>query len=319
MKLTAPERDRRDVGERMQVLAEGLRFPEGPVALDDGSVLVVEIERQTLSRVTPDGRVEVVAHVPGGPNGAALGPNGTVFVCNNGGFEWHRDGLGLRPHGVPSSYVSGSIDVVDLATGKVERLYDRCGEFPLRGPNDLVFDAFGGFYFTDLGKRADRHMDRGFVYWARADGSEIREVVQAMTTPNGVGLSPDGAELYVAETDTGRIWAFEVTGPGQVRKRTWPSPSGGRLVVGLGGYRRFDSLAVAGSGTIYAAGVESCSIVEVPPDGSYVRDHPAPDLLTTNICFGGPDMRAAYITLSQTGKLVTDRWREPGLRLQHQA
>lgn len=303
----------------MQVLADGLRFPEGPIAMDDGSVLLVEVERQTLSRVTPDGRVEIAARVPGGPNGAALGPGGKVFICNNGGFEWHEDSNGLRPHGVPASYVSGSIDVVDLATGKAERLYDRCGEFPLRGPNDIVFDARGGFYFTDLGKRGGRQMDRGFVYWARADGSEIREVVQAMTTPNGIGLSPDGAELYVAETDTGRIWAFEIAAPGEVRKLPWPSPCGGRLVVGLGGYRRFDSLAVAASGNIYAAGVESCSVVETPPDGSYVRDHPTPDLLTTNICFGGGDMRTAFITLSHTGRLVVTRWREPGLRLHHQA
>ena len=53
-------------------------------------------------------------------------------------------------------------------------------------------------WFTDLGKARDRDMDRGAVYWARSDGSEIREVVQPITTPNGIGLSPDEKTLYAS-------------------------------------------------------------------------------------------------------------------------
>lgn len=302
----------------MRVVAEGLRFPEGPIALADGSVLLVEIERQTLSRVTPAGQVEVVAQVPGGPNGAAIGPDGRVYICNNGGMGWLRDGGRLRPHGVPPGYQGGSIDVVDLATGKVSRLYERCGEHRLLGPNDIVFDASGGFWFTDLGKRRDRDMDRGFVYWARADGSEIRQASGPMLTPNGIGLSPDGKTLYVAETDTGRVWGFEVLGPGELRRLPWPSPNGGRIVCGLGGYARFDSLAVSASGKVCAATVEGCSIAEITPETGAVRHHAVPDLLTTNICFGGPDLRTAYVTLSHSGCLGAIDWHEPGLALAHQ-
>jgi gluconolactonase len=302
----------------MRIIAEGLRFPEGPIAMPDGSVLLVEIERQTLSRVTPDGRVEVMAQVPGGPNGAAIGPDGRVYICNNGGMGWVREGGRLRPHGVPAGYDGGSIDVVELASGKVTRLYDRCAEHRLLGPNDLVFDAHGGFWFTDLGKRRERDMDRGFVYWARADGSEIRQVTGAMLTPNGIGLSPDGGTLYVAETDTGRIWSFEVTGPGQLRRLPWPSPNGGRIVAGLGGYGRFDSLAVSSSGNVCAATVEGCSIAEISPATGLLRHHAVPDMLTTNICFGGPDLRTAYVTLSHTGCLGSMDWHEPGLRLVHE-
>ena len=68
------------------VLARGLQFPEGPVAMADGSVLVVEIRRGTLTRVDVDGKVEVVATPGGGPNGAAIGPDGACYLCNNGGF-----------------------------------------------------------------------------------------------------------------------------------------------------------------------------------------------------------------------------------------
>src|SRR5205823_14682941 len=72
----------------VRVLATDLQFPEGPVAMLDGSVLLVEIRGQRLTRVWPDGRKEVVAQIPGGPNGAAIGPVGKCYACNNGGVSW---------------------------------------------------------------------------------------------------------------------------------------------------------------------------------------------------------------------------------------
>src|SRR5712671_7876425 len=72
----------------VRVLATGLEFPEGPVVLPDGSVVLVEIRGQRLTRVWPDGAKEVVAEIPGGPNGAAIGPDGKCYISNNGGFTW---------------------------------------------------------------------------------------------------------------------------------------------------------------------------------------------------------------------------------------
>ena len=151
-------------------VASGLRFPEGPIALDDGSVLLVEIERRTLSRVSPDGAVDVVAECGGGPNGAAFGPDGKVYVANNGGFEWHEVGGGiLLPGNQPDDYIGGRIQRVDVKTGRVDDLYTACDGHPLRGPNDIVFDATGGFWFTDHGKIRERERDRGGLYYARPD------------------------------------------------------------------------------------------------------------------------------------------------------
>jgi gluconolactonase len=223
----------------------------------------------------------------------------------------------LRPIGQADDYSGGRIEAVDLRSGAVEVLYTETDKGPLKGPNDLVFDREGGFYFTDLGKVRAHEMDRGAVYYAKADGSLIREVVFPIFTPNGIGLSPDGRVLYVAETETARLWAFDLKGPGAIERHPFPSPYGGRLVVGLGGYNRFDSLAVDAQGNICVATLVNGGITIVSPDGSSVRHIPMPDRWATNICFGGPDLRTAYITLSSTGRLVAMPWDRPGLRLNY--
>ena len=298
-------------------IASGLRFPEGPVAMPDGSIVLVEIARGTLIRVAPDGARSVVAELGGGPNGAAIGPDGRCYVCNNGGFKWVDDETGLRPIGQADDYSGGRIECVDLATGAVETLYRESDKGPLKGPNDLVFDGEGGFYFTDLGKVRAREQDRGAVYYARADGSLIREIVFPIFTPNGIGLSPDGKTLYVAETETARLWAFGLEAPGEILREPWPSPHGGRLVAGVGGYQRFDSMAVDSAGTICVATLVNGGITAISPDGSAVRHLPMPERWVTNICFGAPDLRTAYVTLSSTGRLVAFEWERPGLALHH--
>jgi gluconolactonase len=299
----------------IRTLAEGLGFPEGPVALPDGSVLLVEIFAGTLTCISPDGAKTVVARPGGGPNGAALGPDGKCYVCNNGGFRWHVEGSHRRPLMQADDYRGGRIERVDLKTGEVETLYRATGEVPLKGPNDLVFDKHGGFYFTDLGKVRAREMDRGAVYYAKADGSFIDEVAFPMVTPNGIGLSPDEKTLYVAETESARLWASDIAEPGIVEKQPWPSPHGGRLVAGVGGYQRFDSLAVDAEGRICVATLVNGGITVISPDGRHVEHHSMPDLMTTNICFGGPGLKTAFVTLSWTGRLAAVDWPAAGLKL----
>jgi gluconolactonase len=303
----------------LREITTGLRFPEGPVAMPDGSVLVVEIERRCLTRVLPDGTKEGVATPGGGPNGAAIGPDGRCYICNNGGFEFIQDpDHGLRPVSQAWDYSGGRIERIDLQTGAVEVLYRGTPEVQLRGPNDIVFDAHGGFYFTDLGKRRQRDLDYGAVFYARADGSLIRQLAFPMVTPNGIGLSPDGRTLYVAETEAARVWAFDIVEPGVVDRKPWPSPHGGRLIAQPGGaYQRFDSLAVEANGNICVATLAHGGITIISPDGKSIEHVPMPDMHTTNICFGGPDLKTAYVTLSGSGRLVACDWPRPGLALNY--
>ena len=298
-----------------RVVATGLRFPEGPVALPDGTVLVVEIERGTITRISPDGTVTVVAEPGGGPNGLALGADGKLYICNNGGFAWHREGIKARPVGIADDYSGGRIERLDLKSGRIEVLYSKCDGRPLNGPNDIVFDRLGGFYFTDLGKVRGRIMDRGAVYYAKTDGSLIREVIFPIMTPNGIGLSPDDATLYVAETEPARLWRFRILEPGRLEKLPFPSLNGGALVHGAGGFQRFDSLKVEADGHVCVATLINGGITVIAPDGSGAYHVPGDDPYVTNLCFGGPDMRTVYSTWSWDGRLAVARWPRPGLKL----
>jgi len=299
---------------QLDLVTEGLQFPEGPIATADGSVILVEIRRQTLTRVLPNGKQEIIARLGGGPNGAAIGPDGAVYVTNNGGFQWHigPDGS-VAPHGTALDYKTGSIQRVDPKTGAVTTLYEQCDGRKLNGPNDIVFDASGGFWFSDLGKSDGESMHLGQVFYARPDGSKITRVREGMVTPNGVGLSPDQRTLYVAETHTSRVWAFAIERPG-VLAATGGLFSPGKVLGPLPGYQLLDSLAVEAGGKVCVATLVNGGITAFDPAGG-TEHFPVPDPITTNLCFGGADLRDAWITASSSGKLYKCRWPRPGLKL----
>jgi gluconolactonase len=303
----------------IRILASELKFPEGPAVLADGSVIFTEIAGGTIRRIARDGTLSVAAVTGGGPNGIAVGPDGALYICNNGGSRYRRESAALTymSAGLAEDYAGGYIQRVDLASAEVRVLYTHCGDHRLSAPNDIVFDAHGGFYFSDIGKRHKRHREMGGLYYATIDGSSIREVAYPAGTANGIGLSPDGKVLYYAETDTSRLWAYDVLEPGVVRKLHYPSPNGGRLVCGLPGYQKFDSLALEANGNICVATFVTGYFTVISPSGEVVREVKVPDVFPTNICFGGPDMRTAYLTLSGKGELAAMPWPEPGLKLNY--
>jgi gluconolactonase len=306
--------------EDARLFASGLAFPEGPVLLDDGALLVTELGRGALTRVDPDGSIEVVVEIGGGPNGIAVGPDGAWYVCNNGSVI---GGAGTRPAGG-----GGRIERVDPQTGTVELLYDACDGRRLFAPNDLVFDATGNLWFTDYGSDNGRTHERGGIFYAAPDGSMIREVVGNVEHPNGIGLSPAGDVVYWAETSTCRVWRRRISAPGELAETTglhYVSALRGvesdrwLLLAGLPGYQPLDSLAVEADGRVCVATLLDGGITVIDPaDGSHELLRPPPELaddFVTNICFGGDDMRDAYVTLSQTGRVMQCRWPRPGLRL----
>src|ERR1700761_9656391 len=109
----------------IQEVCDGLEFPEGPIAMADGSIILTEIKGRRLTRITPDGRKETVVETGGGPNGAAIGPDGAIWIADNGGvFTW-LDVNGLTiPGPTAPSHTGGSLQRYDLKSGKLETVYE---------------------------------------------------------------------------------------------------------------------------------------------------------------------------------------------------
>lgn len=312
-----------------RVIASGLGFLEGPVAMDDGTVLVLDMSDGAVVRIDPvTGSKSVFALTGGGPNGAAFGPDGALYICNNGGLAMEKspEGNNIPKLGEPAANpVTPSIQRI-APDGTVTELYTHCGEHALEAPNDLVFDADGGFYFTDLGHFSGRTCNLGGLYYAKPDGSSIVELVHEanlmapLTQPNGVGLSPAGDRVYVAETVTGRVWAWAISAPGVLAPHPDAiSANGAALLYGHEGFTMHDSLAVDSGGFVCTATLIKGGISVIRPDGG-LEDFvalPEYDPMVTNICFGGPDLRTAYVTSAGTGKVWALDWPRPGLRLNY--
>ncbi|MEQ6202782.1 SMP-30/gluconolactonase/LRE family protein [Sulfitobacter sp. HNIBRBA2951] len=299
----------------LDVVATGLGFPEGPVIMNDGALLFVDIEKQTLSRLCPSGEVDVVASLGGGPNGVAIGPDGAAYVCNNGAaYGFVQMPYGGKTVTVPSperpDFHGGCIQRVDLETGAVSVLYDACNGKKLLAPDDIVFDASGGFWFTETGIQDDDTLQKGGVYYCTTDGTSITKVA-TIDMANGIGLSPDGKVVYVADTIFGRLWALDIVGPGQVKPGPMPGMPG-RVIQTLPGYQWVDSLKVEADGKICVGTIFNGGITVFDPDGT--TEHvTVPDLFTTNLCFGGADMRDVWITASSSGTIYKARWPRAGL------
>jgi len=282
----------------MESIAEGLAFPEGPVVMADGSLILVELAAGRITRCW-NGRTETICEIGGGPNGAAIGPDGALYVCNNGGLDL------VKFQNARGAGHEGRVERVDLATGRFERLYDSCEGIALEAPNDIIFDADGRIWFTDLGKTHDGIRTASGLFSALPDGSSIAAINRHAVSYNGVGLSPDGEHLYVADTHQGRLWRYDRHVAAQ--RPTWVATAPG--AVG------FDSLAVTAAGNVCVATLYDGGISTITPGGDVSKYVIEGEPYVTNIAFGGEDMRDAWITLSTTGRLIKVRWDEPGLKL----
>jgi gluconolactonase len=176
----------------------------------------------------------------------------------------------------------------------------------LRGPNDLVFDSTGRLWFTDLGVIVDQErIHAGGLFTAAPGDNEPTAVYRRSVSYNGVGLSPDQQHVLVADTLQARIYRYDNRAQAQEPQYV------GTAIGPIG----FDSLAVTASGNVCVATVFEGGIATVTPSGMVSVRRIPEERYVTNIAFGGPDMRDAYVTLSSSGKLVKLRWDEPGLKL----
>jgi gluconolactonase len=247
----------------------------------------------------PSGDVREVCRVGGGPNGAAFGPDGTLYICSNGGLVFDESDGVLTPVGLGPGAPCGRIERVNPSTAEAEVVFESCGGEALGAPNDLVFDSHGGCWFTDT--------LRGVVYYADPVAGSIACEIEGLEAPNGVGLSPDESTLYVAETFSGRLLRWVLTGPGAATSRS--------VLHSAGSVHGWDSLAVDAEGHVCVANLQGGGITAVDSEGAVVFELTLPllDRYVTNVCFGGPDLRTAFITSSGRGLLYAAAWPWEGL------
>jgi gluconolactonase len=274
----------------MELLASDLAFPEGPVALRDGTVFVGEEGLGRVTSVRSDGTTIPVADTGGSPNGLAVGPDGALYVCNNGGIALTRTDGVWNPTGLAPDHSGGWIQRIDIETGVVDLVIDAAHGERLGAPNDLVFDEAGHCWFTDI--------LRGSVFVLDPTTRDVREAIGGLNLPNGIGFSLDGSHVYVSETYSGNLLTAAVADCRPTM--LWSSK----------GAHGLDSMAVDMAGNICVASLGSASgISVVTPSGELDRvvKVPESDGYVTNICFA-VDSDLAYITSSGLGRLYATPW-----------
>lgn len=283
------------------VFAEGLGYPEGPLALPDGRILVTDVRGGAVLAVDREGRVSLYADTGGGPDGLALGPDGVVYCANNGGLQW-VDGRAIGPS---EDYTGGTLQAI-TPNGGVTTVRGSSENGPFVHPNDIALDRSGGIWFTDSGRGPSNNPD-SFVYYVDADLTDVVVAAGGYRFTNGLAFVADESELIVAETKTGHIWVHPVAGPGKLGER--------RLFCTLPEHHRPDGICIDVDGNVIVAGVLGAGVIVYDRFGTYLDRIAFEHRLVTNVAFGGADHSTLYVTESGFGRMCAVPWPRPGIVL----
>jgi sugar lactone lactonase YvrE len=254
---------------------------EGPAVDAAGNVYAVNfLRQQTIGVVSPGGTAREFLALPDAsvPNGLRFGRDGTLYVADYVGHNIFRVAPGAA---TPQLYAH---------------------EAAMTQPNDLAITVDGVLYASD----PDWAHDSGRVWRIALDG-KVTLAADRMGTANGIDVSPDGRTLYVNESVQRTIWAFAIGADGALSDK--------RLL------RRFDDFGLDGmrvdvDGNLYVTRFGKGTVVKLAPDGALLREIQLPGAKPSNICFGGPDGRTAYVTEVEHQQLLQFRVDRPGLEWQ---
>jgi sugar lactone lactonase YvrE len=277
------------------VQVRGLGFPEGPVVLADGSIAFVDLLHQKV-RTWRDGVLSELCTLPGSPNGMRRGPDGALYVANNGGIA--PESLEVLKFSDPP--ISGRIQRIALDGSWRDFAVDLPGEAPWR-PNDLVFSPAGDIVFTDpqnwevlqewdAADPASPYRG-GQLLLATRDG-KVTRLAKMTGFPNGLAFHPDGS-LLVGLTMEHRIVQFPWLGDRVGEPRTW---------CRLDDRFNPDGMIFVGD-RLFATGSVGDRIAIIDAGGR-VLDHidTGPGSDPTNLCLQG---KTLWVTLGLPGQLVS--------------
>ena len=254
---------------------------EGPACDARGNIFAVNLTRQqTIGKVTPDGKATIYAELPGVSvgNGIRFDRNGIMFVAD---------------------YVGHNVLRIDPTTRAVA-VFAHSDQ--MNQPNDLAMAADGTLYASDPNWKEGT----GQLWRIDTDGT-VKRLADKMGTTNGIEVSPDGKTLYVNESVQRNVWAFAIAADGSLTNK--------RLVKKFDDHG-FDGMRCDVDGNLYITRHGKGTVVKLSPKGEIIREIDVLGAMPTNICFGGPDGRTAYVTEVKHRRLVQFRVDRPGLEWQ---
>lgn len=266
------------VAKPLTLKGEFTKGIEGPACDAEGNVLAVNFQKQgAIGRVTPAGKGEIFLKLPDDSvgNGIRFDRQGMMYIAD---------------------YVNHNVLRVDPKTRKLTTFAHHDG---MNQPNDLAIGPDGTLYASDpnWGKST------GQLWRIDRDG-KVTNLVTKMGTTNGIEVSPDGKTLYVNESVQRNVWAFTITEDKTIDNK--------RLVKKFDDFG-FDGMRCDVDGNLYVTRYGKGTVVKLSPDGDVLREIDVLGKSPSNICFGGPDGRTAYVTEVEYTRLVQFRVDRPGL------
>ncbi len=255
-------------GAKLEKLAGGFEFTEGPAADAQGNVFFTDQPNDRILTWSTDGKLTTFLKPCGRSNGLCFDAKGNLWACADEKNElWCID-------------PAGKIEVV---------VKDYQGKL-LNGPNDVWLRPDGGLYFTDpfykrdYWKRGPKEQDGECVYYLGPDHKALKRVIGDLKQPNGIIGTPDGKTLYVADIAGRKTYAYEIRPDGAL--------AGKRLFCNLGS----DGMTIDREGNVYLTGQ---GVTVFDRSGKRIEQIPVPERWTANVCFGGKDGRTLFITASK--------------------
>lgn len=247
-------------GAKVEKLAGGFKFTEGPAADAEGNIFFTDIPNNRIHKWTLDGKLITFDQDSGGANGLFFDKNGNLLVCEGGRRR-----------------------VVSISrAGRRKVLADRYDNKQLNSPNDLWADPKGGIYFTDprYGDRSGMEQGGEYVYYLSPDRKKLSRIIDDMVRPNGVIGTADGKTLYVADHGVGKTFEYSINEDGTLSNKKPFAPEGS------------DGMTIDNEGNIYL----TTNVVAVyNKEGEKIETIEVPEQ-PANVCFGGKDKRTLFIT-----------------------
>lgn len=252
-------------GARLERLADGFKFTEGPAADAQGNVLFTDQPNDRILKWSVDGKLSTFMEPCGRSNGLCFDRQGNLWACADAKNELWR---------------------IDPA-GKVEVVVKQYQGKLLNGPNDVWVRPEGGLYFSDpfykraYWQRGPMEQDVQGVYHLAPDRKRLSRVADDLEQPNGLIGTPDGRTLYVTDLRAKKTYAYQIEADGRL--------AGKRLFCEMGS----DGMTIDRAGNVYLTGK---GVFVFDAAGRQIEHVDVPERWTANVCFGGRDGRTLFIT-----------------------